>query len=107
MTFCHSLAEISFDNQETWARSARGLGLGYERFRKRFTDELGMPPYRYRLWCVIQESQRRLSTTRDPIKAIARQLGFSSPNHFNKRFRHLVGTTPAVWRRRGSAAGLP
>jgi AraC-like DNA-binding protein len=43
----------------------------------------------------------RLTGTRDPIAAIACDVGFEDPTAFHRAFRHWTGSTPASYRRGG------
>jgi AraC-like DNA-binding protein len=79
---------------------AAACGLSYERFRKRFTQEMGVPPQRFRLQLQLEEAKRRLRATDAPIKKVAADLGFCNAHHFSRQFRRFVGLPPAEWRRR-------
>lgn len=46
-----------------------------------------------------QEHAKHLLTTSQPIKEIAFDLGFSSPQHFASWFRKKIGQTPSGWRK--------
>jgi YesN/AraC family two-component response regulator len=48
----------------------------------------------------ITEAKALLRETREPIKAIAANLGFHDAAHFSRRFRAWVGQTPLDYRRR-------
>lgn len=47
----------------------------------------------------VQMGCRLLAETRQPISAIASELGFVDQSHFHRVFRALVGQTPAAFRK--------
>ncbi|MFJ7068565.1 AraC family transcriptional regulator [Streptomyces sp. NPDC101115] len=50
----------------------------------------------------LEAACRLLATPRHaalPVSAVAARCGFTSPSHFNRRFRTAYGTTPSEWRR--------
>lgn len=78
---------------------ARGLGLGYDRFRKLFTAAVGMPPARYRMLARVDRAKAMLAEGRLPLVEIARQLGYCDQYFFSRQFRAVAGTTPMRFRR--------
>jgi LacI family transcriptional regulator len=52
----------------------------------------------------LAEARRRLLETRDKVRLIAQDVGFSDTPHLTKVFRREFGVTPSVFRRRG---GVP
>ena len=60
-------------------------------FRKRF----GMTIPRYLLNRRIDYARHLLTTTNIPIHRVAARVGLPDPQHFNKQFRKLVGTSPS------------
>ena len=60
----------------------------------------GTTPKRYQLRARIAAAQRSLRETEAPIAAIARELGFSNPQYFIRRFQLETGATPGAYRRR-------
>lgn len=77
---------------------ARSVGLGYERFRHRFSAEAGSSPARYRDQRRIEAARELLRHTELPHRQIAAILGFADEFHFSKRFRALVGCSPRAFR---------
>jgi AraC family transcriptional regulator len=56
----------------------------------------------------IQRACRALTTTDNPLAAIAMDTGFTDQAHFTRTFREVIGTTPARYRRahrNGSSLG--
>jgi AraC-like DNA-binding protein len=80
--------------------AARELGMGYQTFRKTFSCLQGCGPAQYRSQALMEIAARRLVTESTPIKQIAAELGFSDEFHFSRRFKQLLGASPAAYRRR-------
>ena len=74
---------------------------GYSRYHfvRAFRDATGHPPYSYVINQRIAHAQLLLATTREPVAAIAYACGFATHAQFSKKFRDLVGQTPADFRR--------
>jgi len=81
-------------------RSARTLGMSHQTFRKTFRRLQGCPPARYRALQILKQAAQRLLTESTPIKQISEELGFCDEFHFARRFKHLMGSTPAAYRAR-------
>ena len=47
----------------------------------------------------IAMSKKQLAFTDVPIKDISDMVGFKTVQHFNRVFKEITGTTPAVFRR--------
>jgi AraC-like DNA-binding protein len=89
---------------------AAAAGLPYETFRKKFRGATGRSPAAFRLDRRIEAAQALLRMTTMTHAAIAASLGFADENHFAKRFRARVGTSPKQYRRANTArsgAGTP
>jgi AraC-like DNA-binding protein len=80
--------------------AARTLGMGYQTFRKTFSCLQGYGPARYRAQALMETAARRLVMESTPIKQIAVELGFCDEFHFSRRFKQLLGASPAAYRRR-------
>lgn len=78
---------------------ARRMSLSYERFRKRFAKELGMPPAKYRVRRRIDRAKTLLAEGRLPIKSVAERLGYCDLYFFCRQFKQETGVTPASFRR--------
>lgn len=68
-------------------------------FQKHFGQTSGAWMDRSRL-----ENAKHLLTTSQPVKEIAYNLGFSSPQHFASWFRKMIGQTPSGWRKGNRSA---
>jgi AraC family transcriptional regulator, arabinose operon regulatory protein len=76
------------------------LGIGYERFRKLFKDNMGISPGNFIIHTRINTAKSMLIDTNKSIKEIALELGFPDPFTFSKQFKNLVGTSPSEFKRR-------
>ena len=81
-------------------RIAREFGLSHQTFRKTFRRLQGCPPGRYRAFQTMEAAARRLLTESTPINQISDELGFCDEFHFSRRFKLLMGSTPAAYRAR-------
>lgn len=68
-------------------------------FARRFRENIGSTPHQWVLRQRIVLAQRLLESTDLPIEAIASQCGLGSPQNLRTRFRQIVGTAPADYRR--------
>lgn len=76
------------------------LHMSYDRFRRLFTAQMGIPPGEYRI-------RRRIDRARELIlhqalsnKEVAARLGYPDPFSFSKQFKRVVGESPAAFRQR-------
>lgn len=94
---CRRLTE---DPRLDLARLARESGLSYERFRKRFREQVGVSPGEYRIRRRIDRARTLLQTPGTAIKAVAQELGYPNPYAFSAQFKLVVGESPEAFRRR-------
>jgi AraC-like DNA-binding protein len=73
---------------------ASACGMGYESFRKKFTQLIGKPPARYALERRIDRARQLLARHPFTNKELADLLGFHDEFHFAKTFKKLTGRTP-------------
>ncbi|MEU6857900.1 helix-turn-helix domain-containing protein [Glycomyces sp. NPDC046736] len=66
---------------------------------RRFADQLGMSPGRWLLAQRVAAARVLLEETDLSVEAVAARAGLSSAVNLRRRFRALVGTTPAAYRR--------
>ena len=90
----------TLDDPEGIEHVAREIGLSHQTFRKTFRLLQGCPPGRYRAFQTMEAAARRLLTESTPIKQISDELGFCDEFHFARRFKLLMGSTPAAYRAR-------
>lgn len=79
----------------SWCREH---GLGYERFRKAFTQRMGEPPGQYRIRRRMERACALLLSSDRPIGAVADDLGYASPYEFSAQFRRRFGLSPSAYR---------
>ena len=77
---------------------ATALRVGYSRFRQAFKSRTGLSPKQYQLQARIQKAQDLLLNTPMSVKEISLVLGFDSPYHLSRQFKHQVGLAPRHWR---------
>jgi AraC-like DNA-binding protein len=90
----HFVDEITVD------RLAAIAGISVPHFNRRFRQLLRLSPMEYVLSLRVQESQRLLVATNQPVGEIAATTGFYDQSHFTKRFRKVTGMTPLAYRKR-------
>lgn len=67
---------------------------------RRFRKSLGRTIHGEIQRAHVERAKRLLAATDEPLKKVARDAGFRSPQHLSKSFRRLEGTTPLAFRRR-------
>jgi AraC-like DNA-binding protein len=80
---------------------ASDLNLGYETFRKAFTQAAGTSPGQYRLRHRMAAAAELLLYTTLSLAQIATRLGFADEFAFAKRFKAQMKMPPGEFRRRG------
>jgi AraC-like DNA-binding protein len=93
-------AQVDADGvaEHDFAALARGEGLSYPHFRRRWLAAVGSPPERYRTGLRMAQACRLLVEGEAPIAQIARATGFTDPLHFSRRFRACQGISPGAYR---------
>jgi LacI family transcriptional regulator len=88
-----------------------GLAVSRRSLERRFRRFLGRSVHEEIVRSRLTRAKRLLAETDSPIKAIARDVGFSSSEHFSKVFLQHEGTSPKSYRRERSLppamAGVP
>ena len=103
------VALIHEDPKRDWSVQALAAesGLSRSTLSDRFETVLGTSPIRYvRDWRLFLASMA-LSTTAEPLAAIAYDAGYGTEAAFNRAFSRAYGVPPATWRQgagRGRAA---
>lgn len=87
----------------TVARIASACGLSPSRFARLFRAETGETPQRYLEFQRLARARQLLEFTQEPIRHIARQVGFENPFYFTLRFKQHSGASPREWRRHSAA----
>jgi AraC family transcriptional regulator len=89
------------------AALAREAAMSPYHFLRTFRRVIGMTPHQYTLRTRLHRAAVRLRQSSEPVSAIAYDTGFNDLSTFNRRFRRLMGTSPAAYRgerRRSPAA---
>jgi transcriptional regulator GlxA family with amidase domain len=60
---------------------------------------LGCSPTTYVAVRRVERAKLMFTSTREGLGTIALACGFADQSHFSRRFRHVVGMSPARWRR--------
>ena len=80
--------------------AARRAGLGRSAFAEAFLRHFGLSPMAYRRRSRIERAKADLVWGGMTVKAVSRQAGFASVQHFSRVFARLVGEPPAAFGRR-------
>lgn len=83
------------------AGMARKAGLGQSQFHALFRATTGRSPKQHQLARLLDRAVDRLTGTRDPVSAIAYDLGYQNVSSFNRLFKQRFGVTPSEFRRNG------
>lgn len=88
---------------------AAGAATSPYHFLRVFRQVTGQTPYQFVLARRLHAAAVRLRRSADAISAIAFEAGFNDLSTFNRRFRRVIGQTPAAFRggSRGSNSSLP
>ena len=73
-------------------------GMSESHFSRIFKSAFGASPIDWLRRERISQAKRRLAETRDAIKEIATQVGYSDRYFFSKDFKRLAGISPRVFR---------
>ena len=94
-----AVERMGADREASVETIARGAGLSYESFRKKFRMITGISPARYRNRMAIDLARKLIYEERLSNKELAGRLGFCDEFHFSRRFREASGQTPGEFRR--------
>ncbi len=81
---------------------ARMCGMSEYHFIRRFKEETGTTPHRYRIKLVIEKAADLLTKTDINISEAAWALGFDDALYFSRVFRKETGKSPAEFRAENS-----
>lgn len=97
-----AIAQMQADLTETVNLSALAASVGVSvfHFSRGFRNATGEPPLRHLARLRIREACRLLATTDRPVAAIARAVGYRSPQAFARAFERMCGCTPRDHRAR-------
>lgn len=75
------------------------MGMGYESFRKKFTQALGLSPLEYRIQKRLSAAEELLRTTNLTVKEISQRLGYPTDADFIRQYTRHRHQTPGAYRR--------
>lgn len=90
--------EADADSRLSLAQLAGHAGMSEYHFLRVFGYIVGMTPHQYVLRTRLHRAAVRLRRTHAPVSAIALETGFEDLSTFNRRFRKVMGVSPAIWR---------
>ena len=79
---------------------AAHFGLSASYLHARFREHAGLTPHQHLILQRMRSARHRLVTTGDPIKSIARDVGYTNPENFCRAFKKHCGLTAAAYRRK-------
>jgi len=79
---------------------ATAFGLSASHLHAQFRKHVGMTPHQHLILERMRAARHRLVTTKDPIKSIARDVGYANPENFCRAFKMHCGLTAAAYRRK-------
>jgi AraC family transcriptional regulator, arabinose operon regulatory protein len=77
---------------------AEMAGMSPSHFNRVFRSSLGSSPIDWLRHYRIAQAKRRLIESADPIKDVARQVGYADQFYFSKDFKRFTGLTPTTFR---------
>jgi AraC family L-rhamnose operon transcriptional activator RhaR len=95
---------LESDIARSWslAELAEEVGLERSYLIRQFKRGAGMPPMTYLARRRGERAASLLAHTREPVAAIAQQVGWPDPVHFSRRFKAAFGITATEYRNRFS-----
>ncbi|OKJ60301.1 AraC family transcriptional regulator [Streptomyces sp. CB02009] len=95
-----ALRALHTDPAAPWTveRLAAEAGVSRPTLARRFTALVGRPPMAYLAWWRLTRAAALLRDTPDPLAAVARRVGYSTPYALSHAFRREFGTTPGQYR---------
>lgn len=95
-----ALALIHREPGRAWSVTslARAVGTPRATFTRRFTALTGQAPMTYVTWWRMAVAARLLRAAGDPLREVARQVGYESEFAFARAFKRTVGTAPGRYR---------
>ncbi|MBM3523839.1 MAG: helix-turn-helix domain-containing protein, partial [Alphaproteobacteria bacterium] len=88
------------ERELTVPQLARKAGLSVRTFARRFVETTGVTPAEWVIRARVERARELLEATRLPIERVATSSGFKAADTLRLNFRHRLGVSPAVYRRR-------
>jgi len=79
---------------------AARVGLSASHLHAEFREHLGLTPHQQLISQRMRAAQHRLATTGDPIKVVARAVGYANTENFCRAFKKYGDLTAAAYRRK-------
>ena len=92
--------ETHIEHPLTIVELANNAGLSQRQLGRMFRLNFQRTPVHYYVELRIQHGRRLLQQTDMPVTEVALASGFSSPEHFSRKYRALIGISPTEDRRR-------
>ena len=89
------------------AELAELAGMSPSHFNRVYRQALGASPIDWLRHYRISQAKRRLLESTDPIKDVARQVGYADQFYFSKDFKKFTSLTPTAFRETESSAEIP
>ena len=80
------------------AEVAHLVRLSRSRFCHLFKSEVGVPLIQYLKKARMEKARQILQTSLAPVKAVAVDVGYNDPTHFERKFKRAYGSTPLQYR---------
>lgn len=80
------------------AKIAAQFNMSYSLFRKKFTEEMGMPPGKYLIRKRIEHAYALLERKEGSVGEVADQLGYPDIYTFSHQFKKFTGINPSQLR---------
>ncbi|MGW6691749.1 AraC family transcriptional regulator [Streptomyces sp. NPDC054961] len=95
-----ALRALHSDLAAPWTNELLAAEAGVSRatLARRFTALVGRPPMAYLTWWRLTFAATLLRATTDPLAAVARRVGYSTPYALSHAFSREFGTTPGQYR---------
>jgi len=89
------LLEKGIETGESLESVAKSLKMSYSLFRKRFAEEIGVPPGRYQQKRRMETAYKLLEAGELQVGEIAAKLGYPDIYSFSRQFKRLSGQSPS------------